>query len=133
MGGPVNKAAYVFATASLVDVTGEAVASPLMASVMLGGMVPPLATAVATLLFRSRFTPQQRQAGVMNILMGLSFVTEGAVPFAAADLRVIPACMAGSAVAGGLSALFHCRLQAPHGGVFAIALIPNWPLYLLAS
>lgn len=132
MGGPVNKAAYVFATASLVDVTGEAVASPLMASVMLGGMVPPLATAVATLLFRSRFTPQQRQAGVMNILMGLSFVTEGAVPFAAADLRVIPACMAGSAVAGGLSALFHCRLQAPHGGVFAIALIPNWPLYLLA-
>lgn len=132
MGGPVNKAAYVFATASLVDASGGPVASPLMASVMLGGMVPPLAIALCTVLFRSRFTEKQRQAGMMNFIMGLSFITEGAVPFAAADLRVIPVCMLGSGVAGGLSAYFRCSLQAPHGGIFAFALVPNWPMYLLA-
>lgn len=132
MGGPVNKATYVFATASLVDAAGAPVSSPLMASVMLGGMVPPLAIALATLLFRSRFTVRQRQTGMMNFVMGLSFITEGAIPFVASDLRVLPACMIGSAVAGGISAGFRCTLQAPHGGIFVFALVPNWPMYLLA-
>lgn len=132
MGGPVNKAAYVFATASLVDAAGEPVSSPLMASVMLGGMVPPLAIALATVLFRSRFSARQRQTGMLNFVMGFSFITEGALPFVASDLRFIPACMAGSAVAGGISAYFRCTLQAPHGGIFVFALVPNWPMYLLA-
>lgn len=132
MGGPVNKAAYVFATASLVDAAGNPVSSPLMASVMLGGMVPPLAIALATVLFRSRFTTRQHQTGMMNFIMGLSFITEGAIPFAASDLRVIPACMLGSAVAGGISAYFRCTLQAPHGGIFVFALVPNWPMYFVA-
>ena len=92
----------------------------------------PLAIALATLLFRSRFTVRQRQTGMMNFVMGLSFITEGAIPFVASDLRVLPACMIGSAVAGGISAGFRCTLQAPHGGIFVFALVPNWPMYLLA-
>ena len=132
MGGPVNKAAYVFATASLVDASGAPVSSPLMASVMIGGMIPPLAIALATLLFRSRFSARQRQTGMMNFIMGLSFITEGAIPFVASDLRILPACMVGSAIAGGISAASRCTLQAPHGGIFVFALVPNWPMYLLA-
>ncbi|MDR5588602.1 MULTISPECIES: fructose-specific PTS transporter subunit EIIC [Clostridium] len=121
MGGPVNKAAYVFGTASLASGNFE-----IMAAVMAGGMVPPLAIALSTTFFKNRYTVRERQSGLTNYIMGLSFITEGAIPFAAADpLRVIPACVVGSAVAGGLSMFFECALRAPHGGLFVIGIISN--------
>ncbi|WP_315078772.1 fructose-specific PTS transporter subunit EIIC [uncultured Clostridium sp.] len=121
MGGPVNKAAYVFGTASLASGNFE-----IMAAVMAGGMVPPLAIALSTTFFKNRYTVRERQSGLTNYIMGLSFITEGAIPFAAADpLRVIPACVVGSAVAGGLSMFFNCALRAPHGGLFVIGIISN--------
>ena len=128
MGGPVNKAAYVVGTGMLVS--GE---YGIMAAVMAGGMVPPIAIALATTFFKSRFTEQQRKSGVVNYIMGLSFITEGAIPFAAADpLRVIPSCVIGSATAGGLSMFFDCTLRAPHGGIFVVPTIGNPLLYLVA-
>ena len=133
MGGPINKAAYVFGTASLVNAAGSAVASPFMAAVMAGGMVPPLAIALCTTFFPSRFTKKDRQSGLTNYIMGLSFITEGAIPFAAADpLRVIPACAVGSAVAGGLSMAFGCALRAPHGGLFVLSVVEH-PLWYLGA
>lgn len=127
-GGPINKAAYVFGTISLT--TGQPY---IMAAVMIGGMVPPLAIALCTTFFKNRFTKEERQTGLTCYVMGLCFVTEGAIPFAAASpLRVIPACAIGSAVAGGLSMLFNCTLGAPHGGIFVLPIIGNWPLFLLA-
>ncbi|WP_252235687.1 fructose-specific PTS transporter subunit EIIC [Clostridium sp. CH2] len=121
MGGPVNKAAYVFGTASLASGNFE-----IMAAVMAGGMVPPLAIALSTTFFKNRYTVRERQSGLTNYIMGLSFITEGAIPFAASDpLRVIPACVVGSAVAGGLSMFFECALRAPHGGLFVIGIISN--------
>lgn len=133
MGGPFNKAAYLFGTASLVSAAGGAVASPVMAAVMLGGMVPPIAIALCCTLFPSRFPEEERKNGYVNYLMGLCFITEGAIPFAAADpLRVIPACVAGSAVAGGLSMAFGCTLPAPHGGIFVFPVVGNVLFYVLA-
>lgn len=127
-GGPINKAAYVFGTASLASGNFE-----IMASVMIGGMVPPLAIAVSTFLFPKKFTKSEREAGIVNIVMGFSFITEGAIPFAASDpLRVIPACCIGSAIAGSLSMLFGSTLRAPHGGIFVLPVVGNWPMYLLA-
>lgn len=132
-GGPINKAAYVFGTASLMSATGQAVSSGIMASVMAGGMVPPLAIALAMLIFRNKFTPKERQSTITNFIMGLSFITEGAIPFAASDpLRVIPVCAIGSAVAGSLSMLFGCALPAPHGGIFVFGVITNWPMYIVS-
>ena len=128
MGGPVNKAAYVVGTGMLVS--GE---YGIMAAVMAGGMVPPIAIALATTFFKNRFTEQQRKSGIVNYIMGLSFITEGAIPFAAADpLRVIPSCVIGSATAGGLSMFFDCTLRAPHGGIFVVPTIGNPLLYLVA-
>ena len=128
MGGPVNKAAYVVGTGMLAS--GE---YSIMASVMAGGMVPPIAIALATTLFKNRFTEQQRKSGVVNYIMGLSFITEGAIPFAAADpIRVIPSCIIGSATAGALSMFFDCTLRAPHGGIFVVPTIGNPLLYLVA-
>ena len=133
MGGPFNKAAYVFGTASLLTASGASISSGPMAAVMIGGMVPPLAIALCSTFFKNRFTAKERQSGLTNYIMGLSFITEGAIPFAAADpLRVIPACAIGSAVAGGLSMFFGCTLPAPHGGIFVIPVVHNWPMYLLA-
>jgi PTS system fructose-specific IIC component len=127
-GGPINKAAYVFGTASLASGNFN-----IMAAVMVGGMVPPLAIALCTTFFKNRFTVQERQSGVANYVMGLSFITEGAIPFAAADpLRVIPACAVGSALAGGLSMLFNCTLRAPHGGIFVFPVVGNPLLYIVA-
>ena len=104
-----------------------------MAAVMVGGMVPPLALALATLIFKNKFTAEERKAGPTNFIMGLSFITEGAIPFAASDpLRVIPACVAGSAVAGALSMVFHCTLMAPHGGIFVFLTVGNPLMYLAA-
>lgn len=121
MGGPINKAAYVFGTAQLAEGNFS-----VMAAVMAGGMVPPLAIALCTTFFKNRFTEKERQSGIVNYIMGLSFITEGAIPFAAADpLRVIPACAIGSAIAGGLSMFFGCTLRAPHGGVFVLPTIGN--------
>src|SRR5699024_10285650 len=114
MGGPFNKAAYVFGTASIASGNYD-----IMAAVMIGGMIPPLAIALATTFFKKKFTAEERKSGVVNYIMGLCFITEGAIPFAASDpLRVIPSCVVGSAVAGGLSMLFGCTLRAPHGGIF---------------
>ena len=128
MGGPFNKAAYVFGIASL-ESGNEAV----MAAVMAGGMVPPLAIALATTFFGNRFTKQERDSGKVNYIMGLSFITEGAIPFAAADpLKVIPSCVIGSAVAGALTMIFGCTLPAPHGGIFVLPVIGNWFMYLVA-
>ena len=128
MGGPVNKAAYVFGTASIASGNYD-----IMAAVMAGGMVPPLAIALCPTFFKNRFTESERKSGVVNYIMGLSFITEGAIPFAAADpIRVIPACVAGSAVAGALSMAFDCTLRAPHGGIFVVAVVGN-PLYYLLS
>lgn len=127
-GGPFNKAAYVFGTAAI-----ESGNLDIMAAVMIGGMVPPLAIALATLLFKNKFTKKERQSGITNFIMGLSFITEGAIPFAASDpLRVIPACAIGSALAGGLSMVFGCTLRAPHGGIFVLPVIGNKWMYLLA-
>ena len=128
MGGPVNKAAYVFGTAQLAEGNFE-----VMAAVMAGGMVPPIAIALCTTFFKNRFTEKDRQSGMVNYIMGLSFISEGAIPFAAADpLRVIPSCVAGAAVAGGLSMFFGCTLRAPHGGIFVLPTIGN-PLAYLAA
>ena len=128
MGGPFNKAAYVTATGLLAS--GNYI---LMAAVMAGGMVPPLAIALSTTFFKNKWTEDERNAGLVNYIMGLSFISEGAIPFAANDpIHVIPSCVLGSAIAGGLSVAFNCQLRAPHGGLFVIATVSNWPLYLLA-
>lgn len=128
MGGPLNKAAYVFGSAAIASGNYD-----IMAAVMIGGMVPPIAIALSTTFFKNRWTEEERKNGPVNYIMGLSFVTEGAIPYAAADpLRVIPSCMIGAAVAGGLSMAFHCTLMAPHGGIFVFAVVGNWPFYLLA-
>ena len=131
LGGPINKAAYVFGTATLATTVAEG-GSVVMASVMAGGMVPPLAIFVATRLFKNKFTKDQQDAGLTNIVMGLSFVTEGAIPFAAADpLRVIPSFVVGSAFTGALVGAFGIKLLAPHGGIFVVFLLSNPLLYLL--
>ncbi len=128
MGGPFNKAAYVFGTAAIAAGNFD-----IMAAVMVGGMVPPIGIAIATLIFKNKFTEEERKSGPVNIIMGLSFITEGAIPFAASDPgRVIPSCIVGSAIAGALSMLFGCTLMAPHGGVFVFAVVGNWPLYIVA-
>lgn len=132
-GGPINKAAYVFGTASLMDASGAAVSSGIMASVMIGGMVPPIAISLSMMVFKKKFTPKERQSTLTNFIMGLSFITEGAIPFAASDpLHVIPPCAIGAAVAGALSMLFGCALPAPHGGIFVFGVVMNWPMYLVA-
>ena len=132
-GGPINKAAYVFGTASLMNAAGEAVSSGIMASVMIGGMVPPLAIALAMVLFKHKFTSRERQSTVTNCIMGLSFITEGAIPFAASDpVHIIPPCAVGAAAAGALSMLFGCTVPAPHGGIFVFGVVANWPMYLAA-
>ena len=128
MGGPVNKAAYVFGTASIAAGNYN-----IMAAVMVGGMVPPIAIALATIFFKKKFTEDQRKAGPTNFIMGLSFITEGAIPFAASDpLHVLPACAIGSAVAGALSMAFNCTLMAPHGGIFVFLTVGNPLLYLVS-
>jgi PTS system fructose-specific IIC component len=128
MGGPVNKAAYVFGTASLASGQYD-----IMAAVMVGGMVPPLGIALATTFFKNRFTKKEREAGLANYIMGLSFITEGAIPFASEDpLRVIPSCIVGSALAGGLSMFFGCTLMAPHGGIFVFPVVGNPLWYIVA-
>ena len=128
MGGPVNKAAYVFGTASIAAGNYN-----IMAAVMVGGMVPPLAIALATMFFKNKFTAEERKAGPTNIVMGLSFISEGAIPFAASDpLRVLPSCIIGSAVAGALSMAFNCTLMAPHGGIFVFLTVGHPLLYLIS-
>lgn len=128
MGGPFNKAAYVFGTMAIASGSYD-----IMAAVMIGGMVPPIAIALSTTFFKNRWTEDERKNGPVNYIMGLSFVTEGAIPYAAADpLRVIPACVIGAATAGGLSMAFDCTLMAPHGGIFVFAVVGNWPFYLLS-
>lgn len=131
MGGPINKAAYVFATASIAMAEGGF--STVMAAVMAGGMVPPIAIALATIFFKDRFTTDERKSGPVNFIMGLSFITEGAIPFAASDpLHILPGCIAGSAVAGALSMAFGCSSPAPHGGVFVLPVMHN-PLFYVAA
>ena len=128
MGGPVNKAAYVFGTASIAAGNYN-----IMAAVMVGGMVPPLAIALATMFFKNKFTEEERKAGPTNIVMGLSFISEVAIPFAASDpLRVLPSCIIGSAVAGALSMAFNCTLMAPHGGIFVFLTVGHPLLYLVS-
>ena len=128
MGGPFNKAAYVFGTAAIASGNYD-----IMAAVMVGGMVPPIAIALAATFMKKKFTKAERKSAPVNYIMGLSFITEGAIPYAAADpLRVIPSCVVGSAVAGGLSMLFNCTLMAPHGGIFVFAVVGNWPLYIVS-
>ena len=128
MGGPFNKAACVFGTMAIASGSYD-----IMAAVMIGGMVPPIAIALSTTFFKNRWTEDERKNGPVNYIMGLSFVTEGAIPYAAADpLRVIPACVIGAATAGGLSMAFDCTLMAPHGGIFVFAVVGNWPFYLLS-
>lgn len=128
MGGPFNKAAYVFGTAAIAAGNYD-----IMAAVMIGGMTPPCAIALATLLFKDKFTKSEREAGPTNFIMGLAFITEGAIPYAAADpLHVLPACIAGSAVAGALSMAFGCTLMAPHGGIFVFPVVGNALMYLAA-
>mgnify|MGYP004539374335 FL=1 len=128
MGGPFNKAAYVFGTAAIAAGNYD-----IMAAVMIGGMTPPCAIALATLLFKNKFTKSEREAGPTNFVMGLAFITEGAIPYAAADpLHVLPSCIAGSAVAGALSMAFGCTLMAPHGGIFVFPVVGNALMYLVA-
>ena len=128
MGGPFNKAAYVFGTAAIAAGNYD-----IMAAVMIGGMTPPCAIALATLLFKNKFTKSEREAGPTNFVMGLAFITEGAIPYAAADpLHVLPSCIAGSAVAGALSMVFGCTLMAPHGGIFVFPVVGNALMYLVA-
>lgn len=128
MGGPFNKAAYVFGTAAIAAGNYD-----IMASVMIGGMTPPCAIALATLLFKNKFTKEERDAGPTNFIMGLAFITEGAIPFAASDpLHVLPSCIIGSALAGALSMAFHCTLMAPHGGIFVFPVVGNALMYLVA-
>lgn len=128
MGGPFNKAAYVFGTAAIAAENYN-----IMAAVMIGGMVPPCAIALATILFKKKFTEQERKSGPTNFIMGLSFITEGAIPFAASDpLHVLPSCIIGSALAGGLSMAFNCTLMAPHGGIFVFPVVGNAFMYLIS-
>ena len=128
MGGPFNKAAYVFGTAAIAAGNYD-----IMAAVMIGGMVPPCAIALSTILFKNKYTQEERDSGPTNFIMGLSFITEGAIPFAAADpVRVIPSCILGSAIAGGLSMAFGCTLMAPHGGIFVFPVVGNALLYLVS-
>lgn len=128
MGGPFNKAAYVFGTAAIAAGNYD-----IMAAVMIGGMTPPCAIALATLLFKNKFTKEERDAGPTNFIMGLAFITEGAIPFAASDpLHVLPSCIIGSALAGALSMAFHCTLMAPHGGIFVFPVVGNALMYLVA-
>ena len=128
MGGPFNKAAYVFGTAAIAAGNYD-----IMAAVMIGGMTPPCAIALATLLFKNKFTKSEREAGPTNFVMGLAFITEGAIPYAAADpLHVLPSCIVGSAVAGALSMAFGCTLMAPHGGIFVSPVVGNALMYLVA-
>lgn len=104
-----------------------------MASVMIGGMVPPIAIALAMLIFKNKFTPKERQSTITNFIMGLSFITEGAIPFAASDpIHVIPPCAIGAATAGALSMLFGCTVPAPHGGIFVFGVVTNWPMYFVS-
>ena len=132
MGGPFNKAAYVFGTSTLATMAAGQ-GSDIMAAVMIGGMVPPIAIALATTFFRNRFTEDERKSGVVNYIMGLCFITEGAIPFAASDpLRVLPACIVGSGVAGALSMAFGCALPAPHGGIFVFPVMTNILGYVVA-
>ena len=132
MGGPFNKAAYVFGTSTLATMAAGQ-GSDVMAAVMAGGMVPPLAIALATTFFRNRFTEEERKSGVVNYIMGLCFITEGAIPFAAGDpLHVLPACIVGSGVAGALSMVFGCALPAPHGGIFVFPVMTNVLGYVIA-
>lgn len=133
MGGPFNKAAYVFGTAQLTVANAGPEQYAIMAAVMAGGMVPPLAIALCTTFFKNRFTESERKSGVVNYIMGLSFITEGAIPFAAGDpIHILPPCIAGSAVAGALSMVFKCGLPAPHGGIFVIGVITNPVQYLIS-
>ena len=128
MGGPFNKAAYVFGAAAIAAGNYD-----IMAAVMIGGMTPPCAIALATLLFKNKFTKSEREAGPTNFVMGLAFITEGAIPYAAADpLHVLPSCIVGSAVAGALSMAFGCTLMAPHGGIFVFPVVGNALMYLVA-
>ena len=128
MGGPFNKAAYVFGTAAIASGNYD-----VMAAVMIGGMVPPCAIALSTILFKNRFTKEERDAGPTNFIMGLAFITEGAIPYAAADpLHVIPACIIGSGAAGAVSMFFKCTLMAPHGGIFVFPVVGNAIYYVIA-
>lgn len=127
-GGPFNKAAYVFGTASIAAGNYD-----IMAAVMIGGMVPPCAIALATLLFKDKFTKEERQSGPVNFIMGLAFITEGAIPYAASDpLHVLPACIIGAGISGALSEVFQCTLMAPHGGIFVFPVVGNAMMYLVA-
>ena len=128
MGGPFNKAAYVFGTASIAAGNYD-----IMAAVMIGGMVLPCAIALATLLFKDKFTKEERQSGPANFIMGLAFITEGAIPYAASDpLHVLPACIIGAGISGALSEVFNCTLMAPHGGIFVFPVVGNAMMYLVA-
>lgn len=128
MGGPFNKAAYVFGTAAIAAGNYD-----IMAAVMIGGMTPPCAIALATILFKDKFTKEEREAGPTNFIMGLAFITEGAIPFAASDpLHVLPACIIGSGLAGALSMVFNCTLMAPHGGIFVFPVVGNGLMYFVA-
>ena len=128
VGGAFHKAAYGFGTAAIASGNFD-----IMAAVMVGGMVPPIAIALATTFFKDKFTEDERKNGPVNFIMGLSFITEGAIPYAAADpARVIPSCMVGAAVAGGLSMAFDCTLRAPHGGIFVFPVVGNPIQYVLA-
>lgn len=128
MGGPFNKASYVFGTASIAAGNYD-----IMAAVMIGGMVPPCAIALATMLFKDKFTKEERQSGPMNFIMGLAFITEGAIPYAASDpLHVLPACIIGAGISGALSEVFHCTLMAPHGGIFVFPVVGNALMYAVA-
>jgi PTS system fructose-specific IIC component len=133
MGGPFNKAAYVTAAGLLANNPNDSASQMIMAAVMIGGMVPPIAIALSTTIFRNRWTAEERKSGPVNYIMGLSFITEGAIPYAAGHpLQVIPSCIVGSACAGALSALFQCTLRAPHGGIFVLPTIGNALMYFLA-
>ena len=128
MGGPFNKAAYVFGTAAIAAGNFD-----IMAAVMIGGMVPPCAIALATILFKNKFTKEERESGPVNFIMGLAFITEGAIPYAAADpIHVLPSCIIGSGVAGALSMAFGCTLMAPHGGIFVVPVMGNALMYIVA-
>ena len=128
MGGPFNKAAYAFGIAAITNGNYD-----IMAAVMIGGMVPPIAIALSTTFFKDKWTADERKNGIVNYVMGLSFITEGAIPYAATyPLTIIPSCIVGSAVAGALSMIFNCTLMAPHGGIFVFAVVGNWYWYLLS-
>ena len=128
MGGPINKASYVTGVGLLTQGNYY-----VIASVMAGGMVPPLAIAISSMIFKNKFTPNERKTGPTNIVMGLSFITEGAIPFAASDpIHVLPSCAIGSAITGALVAAFDCQLMAPHGGIFVVPTITNPLMYLVA-